>query len=185
MEKKRVAVSALQSAAIEFDRRWPITCEVGDGVGEGERGGHPFPGPGHVLPEQQLAELLLHQLHVCTQRNHLTPHQDRQHHRLHQEPSAGRDDLDLPEGPALCSARRDLGAALSLSSTGAVLDPWLRDICSSSGGWPRSSSCTMLCDRRIELRRSSCAPALIKRSASFASHHSRRSVMYPTSIPMT
>jgi hypothetical protein len=126
------------------------------------------------------------------QRNHLTSRQVRHHHRLHhaltQEPSA---DPDLPEGPALCSARRGLGVALSLSGTappvlsappdGSVLEPWLRDMSSSSGGWPRSSSCTMLCDRRTELRRSSCAPAFIERSA--AVHVTAGgSVKYPVEI---
>ena len=69
--------------------------------------------------------------------------------------------------------------ALSLSSTGAVLDPWLRDMTSSSGGWPRSSSFAMLRDRRTELRRCNCAPALIKRSAAFASQPAPRHVSHP------
>ena len=43
-----------------------LACEVCDGIGESESGGDPFARAGHVLPKQQLGELLLHQVQVCT-----------------------------------------------------------------------------------------------------------------------
>jgi len=40
------------------------TAEVGDGVGDGERGADALAAPGHVLAEQQLREPLFHHLHL-------------------------------------------------------------------------------------------------------------------------
>jgi hypothetical protein len=40
------------------------TAEVGDGVGDGERGADALAAPGHVFAEQQLGEPLLHHLHL-------------------------------------------------------------------------------------------------------------------------
>jgi hypothetical protein len=42
-----------------------LTAEVGDGVGDGERGAYALSAPRHVLAEQQLGEPLLHHLHLC------------------------------------------------------------------------------------------------------------------------
>jgi hypothetical protein len=42
-----------------------LTCEICDGVGESKSGGDTFAGAGHVLAEQQLGELLLHQINLC------------------------------------------------------------------------------------------------------------------------
>jgi hypothetical protein len=41
------------------------TGEVGDGVGDGERGAYALAAAGHVLPEQELGESLLHHVDLC------------------------------------------------------------------------------------------------------------------------
>jgi hypothetical protein len=103
---------------------------------------------------------------------------------------------DLPEGS--CLAGHDLGATLSLSSTaptrsasppptGSQLPPWLRTMSSSSAGEPRSSSSTMLCDRRTEPCRSSCAPPIdaIGSSSSFFLWVSRHATSWLACHPAT
>jgi hypothetical protein len=57
---------------------WPLagqayrTAEVGDGVGDGERGADALAAPGHVLSQQQLREPFFH--HVRLWRKSVGPH---------------------------------------------------------------------------------------------------------------
>jgi hypothetical protein len=51
----------LQLAVLAKDGR----REVGDGVGQRERGRHALAGAGHVLAQQELGELLLHHVQLC------------------------------------------------------------------------------------------------------------------------
>lgn len=131
--------------------------------------GTPFPDPDMSSPSSSLANFSF--ISSISARKRLASLQN-QSRSVHARRRAVFDHGDdLPEGPPPpCSpvslASRDLGSALSLSSTAPILSV-PQPPRSSSAGVPRPSSLTILCDRRTELRLSSSDPpplAAINRS---------------------